>query len=182
MKGRPILQVKTETKDGYSAIQIGFNPKGKSPNKSNRCSRGHAKKAGVEPQQIAQEIRCNNEHEYEQGNVITVENFKDIKLVDVISKTKGKGFQGVVKRWNFAGGPASHGSMFHRRGGSYGLCQWPGRVFKNKKMPGHMGDVSRTTQNLKVVKILPEKNLVLVKGSVPGHKGSLITLRVAKKS
>ncbi len=178
----PVLQVKTLEKDGYSAIQIGFNPKGKSPNKSNRCSRGHAKKAGVEPQQIAQEIRCNNEHEYEQGNVITVENFKDIELVDVISKTKGKGFQGVVKRWNFAGGPASHGSMFHRRGGSYGLCQWPGRVFKNKKMPGHMGDVSRTTQNLKVVKILPEKNLVLVKGSVPGHKGSLITLRVAKKS
>ena len=178
----PVLQVKTLEKDGYSAIQIGFHPKGKSPNKSNRCSRGHAKKAGVEPQQIAQEIRCNNEHEYEQGNVITVENFKDIKLVDVISKTKGKGFQGVVKRWNFAGGPASHGSMFHRRGGSYGLCQWPGRVFKNKKMPGHMGDVSRTTQNLKVVKILPEKNLVLVKGSVPGHKGSLITLRVAKKS
>ena len=178
----PVLQVKTLEKDGYSAIQIGFNPKGKSPNKSNRCSRGHAKKAGVEPQQIAQEIRCNNEHEYEQGNVITVENFKDIKLVDVISKTKGKGFQGVVKRWNFAGGPASHGSMFHRRGGSYGLCQWPGRVFKNKKMPGHMGDVSRTTQNLKVVKILPDKNLVLVKGSVPGHKGSLITLRVAKKS
>ena len=178
----PVLQVKTLEKDGYSAIQIGFNPKGKSPNKSNRCSRGHAKKAGVEPQQIAQEIRCNNEHEYEQGNVITVENFKDIKLVDVISKSKGKGFQGVVKRWNFAGGPASHGSMFHRRGGSYGLCQWPGRVFKNKKMPGHMGDVSRTTQNLKVVKILPEKNLVLVKGSVPGHKGSLITLRVAKKS
>ena len=178
----PVLQVKTLEKDGYSAIQIGFNAKGKSPNKSNRCSRGHAKKAGVEPQQIAQEIRCNNEHEYEQGNVITVENFKDIKRVDVISKTKGKGFQGVVKRWNFAGGPASHGSMFHRRGGSYGLCQWPGRVFKNKKMPGHMGDVSRTTQNLKVVKILPEKNLVLVKGSVPGHKGSLITLRVAKKS
>ena len=178
----PVLQVKTEDKDGYSAIQIGFNPQGKSPNKSNRCSKGHDKKAGVESQQVAQEIRCDDEHEFEKGNVITVENFKDIKLVDVISKTKGKGFQGVVKRWNFAGGPASHGSMFHRRGGSYGLCQWPGRVFKNKKMPGHMGDVSRTTQNLKVVKVLPEKNLVLVKGSVPGHKGSLITLRVAKKS
>jgi large subunit ribosomal protein L3 len=178
----PVLQVKTEDKDGYSAIQIGFNPQGKSPNKSNRCSKGHAKKAGVDCQQVAQEIRCDDQHEFEKGNVITVENFKDIKLVDVISKTKGKGFQGVVKRWNFAGGPASHGSMFHRRGGSYGLCQWPGRVFKNKKMPGHMGDVSRTTQNLKVVKVLPEKNLVLVKGSVPGHKGSLITLRVAKKS
>ena len=87
-----------------------------------------------------------------------------------------------MKRWNFAGGPASHGSMFHRRGGSFGLCQWPGRIFKNKKMPGHMGDVSRTTQNLQVIKILPEKNLLLVKGSVPGHKGSILTLRVAKKS
>ena len=140
------------------------------------------RKLALTLQQVAQEIRCDDKHEFEKGNVITVENFKDIKLVDVISKTKGKGFQGVVKRWNFAGGPASHGSMFHRRGGSYGLCQWPGRVFKNKKMPGHMGDVSRTTQNLKVVKVLPEKNLVLVKGSVPGHKGSLITLRVAKKS
>jgi len=177
----PVLQVKTEDKDGYSAIQIGFNPEGKSPNKSNRCSKGHAKNAGVDSQQVAQEIRCDDGHEFEKGNVITVENFKDIKLVDVISKTKGRGFQGVVKRWDFAGGPASHGSMFHRRGGSYGLCQWPGRVFKNKKMPGHMGDVSRTTQNLKVVKVLPEKNLFLVKGSVPGHKGSLITLRVAKK-
>ena len=85
--------------------------------------------------------------------------FKSVDKVDVVSKTKGKGFQGVVKRWNFGGGPASHGSMFHRRGGSYGLCQWPGRIFKNKKMPGHMGDVSRTTQNLQVVKVLPEKNL-----------------------
>ena len=102
--------------------------------------------------------------------------------VDVSSKTKGKGFQGVVKRWNFSGGPASHGSMFHRRGGSYGLCQWPGRVFKNKKMPGHMGDAKRTTQNLKVVKVIPEKNILLVKGSVPGHKGAILTVRVAKKS
>ena len=175
----PVLQVKTLEKDGYSAIQIGLIRRENLPI-SQIVAQEARQEAGVEPQQIAQEIRCNNEHEYEQGNVITVENFKDIKLVSVISKTKGKGFQGVVKRWNFAGGPASHGSMFHRRGGSYGLCQWPGRVFKNKKMPGHMGGVSRTTQNLKVVKILPEKNLVLVKGSVPGHKGSLITLRVLK--
>ena len=95
---------------------------------------------------------------------------------------KEKDFKGLLKRWNFGGGPASHGSMFHRRGGSYGLCQWPGRVFKNKKMPGHMGDVQRTTQNLKVVKTIPEKNLILVKGSVPGHKGVILTVRVAKKS
>jgi large subunit ribosomal protein L3 len=110
-----------------------------------------------------------------------VTDFADISMVDVVSTTKGKGFQGVVKRWNFGGGPASHGSMFHRRGGSYGLCQWPGRVFKNKKMPGHMGDVQRTTQNLKVVKTIPEKNLILIKGSIPGHKGGILSIRVAKK-
>jgi len=178
----PVLQVKTDDKDGYSAIQIGFNPNGKSPNKANSCSKGHGKKAGLSAQQLLQEFRTDIGHEFKPGTTITVEDFKDIKTVDVVSKTKGKGFQGVVKRWNFAGGPASHGSMFHRRGGSYGLCQWPGRIFKNKKMPGHMGDVSRTTQNLQVVKILSDKNLLLVKGSVPGHKGSIITLRVAKKS
>ena len=153
----PILQVKSIEKEGYSAVQIGFNPKGKSPNKSNKCKTGHAAKANIEPQQLSQEFRLPSEHEYEAGNVLTVDHFKEIKTVDVVSTTKGKGFQGVVKRWNFSGGPASHGSMFHRRGGSYGLCQWPGRVFKNKKMPGHTGNVSRTTQNLKVVKILPEK-------------------------
>ena len=178
----PVLQVKTIAKDGYSAVQIGFNPNGKSPNKANSCLKGHAKKAGVDAQQISQEIRLSDEHDFKQGNIITVDDFKEIKMIDVISKTKGKGFQGVVKRWNFAGGPASHGSMFHRRGGSYGLCQWPGRIFKNKKMPGHMGDVSRTTQNLQIVKVLADKNLLLVKGSVPGHKGSILTLRVAKKS
>ena len=121
------------------------------------------------------------DHNFEIGNTITVEDFKSVDKVDVVSKTKGKGFQGVVKRWNFSGGPASHGSMFHRRGGSYGLCQWPGRIFKNKKMPGHMGDKSRTTQNLQIVKVLAEKNILLIKGSVPGHKGSILTLRVAKK-
>ena len=178
----PVLQVKSEEKDGYSSIQIGYNPSGKSPNKINSCKKGHAKKAGVDAQQISKEIRLSSEHEFEQGNILTVESFKDVKVVDVISKTKGKGFQGVVKRWNFAGGPASHGSMFHRRGGSYGLCQWPGRIFKNKKMPGHMGDVSRTTQNLQVVRVIPEKNILMIKGSIPGHKGGIVTLRVAKKA
>jgi large subunit ribosomal protein L3 len=136
----------------------------------------------VDSQQISKEFRLDTGHDLVQGKSITVDDFKDVKSIDVVSKTKGKGFQGVVKRWNFAGGPASHGSMFHRRGGSYGLCQWPGRIFKNKKMPGHMGDVSRTTQNLEIVKILSEKNLLLVKGSIPGHKGSLLTLRVSKKT
>ena len=177
----PVLQVKNLDKDGYSAIQIGYNPSGKPTNHPNKCQFGLAQKVGVEPQKISQEFLVTTGHNYEEGSKITVDNFKDIQVVDVVSITKGRGFQGVVKRWNFAGGPASHGSMFHRRGGSYGLCQWPGRVFKNKKMPGHMGDVKRTTQNLKVVKILPEKNLFLVKGSVPGSKGTVVTVRIAKK-
>jgi large subunit ribosomal protein L3 len=178
----PVLQVKSTATDGYSAVQIGFNPSGKSPNKSNRAAQGHASKSKVDVQHISQEFRVSDEHNFEGGKSITVEDFAETSFVDVVSTTKGKGFQGVVKRWNFGGGPASHGSMFHRRGGSYGLCQWPGRVFKNKKMPGHMGDVQRTTQNLKVVKIIPEKNLILIKGSVPGHKGGILTVRTAKKS
>ena len=178
----PVLQVKNSSVDGYSAVQIGYNPKGKSPNKVNRSTKGHAAKAKADPQQISKEFRLPEDHSLELGSSITVNDFSEIKMVDVVSTTKGKGFQGVVKRWNFGGGPASHGSMFHRRGGSYGLCQWPGRVFKNKKMPGHIGDVQRTTQNLKVVKTIPEKNLILVKGSVPGHKGGILTVRVAKKS
>ena len=107
--------------------------------------------------------------------------FEGEPKVDVIGTTKGRGFQGVVKRWNFGGGPASHGSMFHRRGGSYGMCQWPGEVIKGKKMPGHFGTDRRTVQNLKVVKILPEKNLILVKGSVPGATGSTVLVRKAIK-
>jgi len=177
----PVLQVKNVDKDGYSAIQIGYNPNGKPANHPNKCNSGIAQKVGVDSQKVSQEFRVGTDHSFEEGSNITVDNFKDIPVVDVVSVTKGRGFQGVVKRWNFAGGPASHGSMFHRRGGSYGLCQWPGRVFKNKKMPGHMGDAKRTTQNLKVVKILPEKNLFLVKGSVPGSKGTIVTVRIAKK-
>jgi large subunit ribosomal protein L3 len=177
----PVLQVKSVESDGYSSVQIGFNPSGKSPNKTNLCNKGHALKAKVDPQQVLKEFRLPAEHDLKLGSILSVSDLSNISMVDVISTTKGRGFQGVVKRWNFGGGPASHGSMFHRRGGSYGLCQWPGRVFKNKKMPGHMGDVQRTTQNLKVVKTIPDKNLILVKGSVPGHKGGILSIRVAKK-
>jgi len=177
----PIMQVKTPDNDGYHSVQIGYNPAGKSQSKVNRCKKGHAVKANVESQQVCKEFHVSPDHDYQPGSVLSVANLKNIPFVDVVSTVKGRGFQGVVKRWNFAGGPASHGSMFHRRGGSYGLCQWPGRVFKNKKMPGHMGNVQRTTQNLKVIKIIPEKNLILVKGSVPGHKGVLLSVRVAKK-
>ena len=173
-----VTQVKTQDRDGYEAVQLGFGSK-KEKNTPNALQ-GHFKKAKTTPKSALAEF--SNFEDLNLGDTVNVEIFSEGEFVDIAGTSKGKGFQGVVKRWNFAGGPASHGSMFHRRGGSYGLCQWPGRIFKNKKMPGHMGDVSRTTQNLQVVKILSDKNLLLVKGSVPGHKGSILTLRVAKKS
>lgn len=176
----PVTQVKTEEKDGYSAVQIGFGSK-----KESRLSQpelGHLKKAGVDPVSKLQEFRTNGEGgEYNTGDVLTVEKFSENQKVDVIATAKGHGFQGVVKRWGFSGGPASHGSMFHRRGGSYGMCQWPGEILKGKKMPGRMGGGSRTTQNLKIVKVIPEKNLLLVKGSLPGYNGSMVTVRPAIK-
>jgi len=175
----PIVQVKRVEKDGYNAIQIGFGAK-KEKN-TVKAAAGHFGKAGVAPQRILREIRLDGEPEQEAGSELTVGIFEGEAKVDVIGETKGRGFQGVVKRWNFSGGPASHGSMFHRRGGSYGMCQWPGEVMKGKKMPGHYGTDRRTVQNLKVVKILPEKNLILVKGSVPGATGSTVFVRKAIK-
>ena len=175
-----VVQVKTVDKDGYSAVQIGFNPDFKKP-QSIKPLAGHCEKHGVEPQAVLSEFRVEEDEEFEAGASLTVEKFSAGEKIDVVATTKGRGFQGVVKRWNFAGGPDSHGSMFHRRGGSYGLCQWPGHIFKNKKMPGHMGARSRTVQNLRVIKIVPAKNLILVKGSIPGHNGTLVTIRPAKK-
>ncbi len=176
----PVTQIKSSEKDGYNAVQIGFCPQ-----KEHRLSKaaiGHIKKAGVQPVAELQEFRTNGEVELNLGDVLSVERFEAGQKIDVVGTSKGRGFQGVVKRYGFAGGPASHGSMFHRRGGSYGMCQWPGHVIKGKKMPGHMGDVRRTVQNLEVVKIIAEKNLILVKGSIPGSRGSLVTVRTAIKA
>ena len=176
----PVVQVKNQEKDGYSAIQIGFGSK-KEKNTSNGA-KGHFRKAGTAPQRFLREIRLAEDSDAEVGSSLTVEIFENDSKVDVIGETKGRGFQGVVKRWNFAGGPASHGSMFHRRGGSYGMCQWPGKVIKGKKMPGQFGTHRRTVQNLNIVKILPEKNLLLLKGSVPGANGSTLVIRKAIKT
>jgi large subunit ribosomal protein L3 len=175
----PVVQVKREETDGYNAIQIGFGSK-KEKNTSNGAL-GHFKKAGTSALRHLREIRLDSEPQEEAGSNLTVEIFEGEAQVDVIGTTKGRGFQGVIKRWHFAGGPASHGSMFHRRGGSYGMCQWPGKVIKGKKMPGRFGTDRRTVQNLKVIKILPEKNLILVKGSVPGATGSTVLVRKAIK-
>lgn len=175
----PVVQVKTEETDGYNAIQIGFGKRKAS--RTTQAAAGHFKKGGVEPTQLLKEIRCNAAPEQKAGDVLTVEGIEEGSKVDIIGTSKGKGFQGVVRRYGFAGGPASHGSMFHRRGGSYGMCQWPGEVYKGRKMPGHMGSKQRTVQNLKVVKIIKDKNLILVKGSIPGANGEYVMVRDAKK-
>lgn len=175
----PVTQIKTADKDGYTAVQVGYGVKKESRVKE--PVRGHLKKAGVEPVRLLREFRVEDTDGYGAGDVLTVEKFTAGEKVDVISVTKGRGFQGVVKRFGFAGGPASHGSMFHRRGGSFGCRQDPGRVIKGKKMPGHMGNVRRTVQNLPIVQILPEKNVILIKGSLPGPNGGLVTVRPSKK-
>ncbi len=175
----PVIQIKTVEKDGYEALQIGHG-KRKSKNTS-KALQGHFKKAGTDNLHTLKEVRGNVEG-FETGQTLSVQDFMETPKVDVIGITKGHGFQGVVKRWNFAGGPASHGSMFHRRGGSYGLCQWPGEVHKGKKMPGQFGNHRRTVQNMKVVKVMPEKNLILLKGSVPGANGSEVIIRSALKA
>lgn len=175
----PVTQVKTVEKDGYAAVQIGYGPQ-----KEGRLTRpelGHLKKAGVDAVRVLQEFLLADGESYETGETLTVEKFTEVEKVDVIGMSKGQGFQGVVKRYGFSGGPASHGSMTHRRGGSYGFCQDPGHVIKGKKMPGHMGSKRRTVQNLRVVKVDAEKNLLLVKGSLPGPNGSLVTVRPARK-
>ncbi len=176
----PVVQVKTEEKDGYNAVQIGF-----SPQKESRLSKaevGHLKKAGVETVSQLREVRASEPPAEKPGDILTVSLFSEGQMIDVVGVTKGKGFQGVVKRFRMSGGPASHGSMFHRRGGSIGQRQTPGHVFKNKKMPGRMGGRRRTVQNLSVVKVVEDKNLLLVRGSIPGANGDYVLVRSAKKA
>ena len=142
---------------------------------------GHFKKNNVPAAQTLAEVRSETAPTQKAGDILSADIFKEGQFVDVIGTTKGRGFQGVMKRHNFGGGPAAHGSMFHRRGGSYGMRQTPGHIFRGKKMPGHMGDVRRTMQNLQVVKIIADKNIILVKGSIPGAENCLVFVRDAKK-
>ncbi|MCX6946009.1 MAG: 50S ribosomal protein L3 [Opitutales bacterium] len=175
-----VVQVKTTETDGYNAVQIGFSTK-KTKNAS-KAEQQHAAKAGLaHTPRVLSEVRLTTASTLKVGDVVTVAAFTEGQLVDVIGVTKGKGFQGVVKRFRVAGGPAAHGSMFHRRIGSIGMRQTPGRVWKNQAMPGHMGSEARTVQNLRVVKILAEKNLILVKGAIPGANGDDVIVRAAIK-
>jgi large subunit ribosomal protein L3 len=175
-----VVQVKTTATDGYNAVQIGFSMK-KSKNTS-AAEKQHAAKAGLtDAPRVLSEVRLTDAPTLKVGDIVNVTTFTEGQLVDVIGVTKGKGFQGVVKRFRVAGGPATHGSMFHRRIGSVGMRQTPGRVWKNQAMPGHMGQLQRTMQNLRVVKIIAEKNLILVKGAIPGANGDDVIVRSAIK-
>jgi large subunit ribosomal protein L3 len=175
-----VVQVKTVETDGYHAVQIGFSTK-KSKNAS-AAELAHAKKANLDnAPRVLSEVRLDAVSTLKVGDVVNVTSFTEGMLVDVIGITKGKGFQGVVRRWRVAGGPAAHGSMFHRRIGSIGMRQTPGRTWKNQAMPGHMGSVHRTVQNLTVVKVIADKNLILVKGAVPGANGDDLIVRSAIK-
>jgi large subunit ribosomal protein L3 len=175
-----VVQVKTVATDGYNAVQLGFSAK-KAKNTS-RAELNHAKKAGLEvAPRVLGEVRLGEAPTHKVGDVVTVAAFAEGQFVDVIGVTKGKGFQGVVRRFRVGGGPAAHGSMFHRRIGSIGMRQTPGRSWKNQRMPGHMGSEKRTMQNLRVVKIIAEKNLLLVKGAIPGANGDDVIVRTAIK-
>ena len=179
-KGR-ILDVITKEKRGYDAIQVGF---GKIKNsKLTKQMKGFFAKKSTEPKKILKEFRVDNISEYKQGNEIGLELFKDQKFVDITSKTIGKGFAGVMKRYNFSGLRASHGvSVSHRAHGSTGQNQDPGKVFKGKKMAGHMGDKIRTIQNLEIIKSDFENNLIFIKGSIPGSKNSLVFIQKNSKN
>ncbi len=167
-----VTQIKTVEKDGYAAVQVGFE-EAKEKN-TTKPMMGHFKKAGTTPKRHLAEFKFDEEHNL--GDVITVELFNDASYVDVTGTSKGKGFQGVVKRHGFGGvGQSTHGQDDRlRKPGSIGACATPSRVFKNLRMGGHMGDEQVTTHNLQVIKVIPEHNLLLIKGSVPGYKGSIV--------
>ena len=179
-RGR-ILDVITNEKRGYNAIQVGF---GKIKNsKLTNQMKGFFKKKSTEPRKILREFRVNDVANYKEGNEIGLELFKDQKFVDITSKTIGKGFAGVMKRYNFSGLRASHGvSVSHRSHGSTGQNQDPGKVFKGKKMAGHMGNKLRTIQNLEIIKSDLENSLMFVKGSVPGAKNTIVFIQKNKKN
>ena len=173
-----VTQIKTTENDGYTAIQVGFqDAKEKSLNKPQK---GHLAAANTLKKHL-KEFRVDSVEEYTVGQEIKADLFAAGELIDVTGISKGKGFQGPIKRHGQSRGPETHGSRYHRRPGSMGACSYPGRVFKNKKLAGHMGSVKVTVQNLEVVKVDAEKNLLLIKGAIPGAKGSVVTVKAAIK-
>ncbi|HPO91124.1 MAG TPA: 50S ribosomal protein L3 [Victivallales bacterium] len=176
-----VLEVKNSKKHGYSSVQIGFG-KAKAKNVS-KPIKGHCKAAGLQdnPPAKIMEIRLDSDPEFKPGDQIKTDIFSADEFVDVVGTSKGKGFQGVVKRWNFGGGRASHGGAWTRRTGSIGCKERPGNIIKGKKMHGHLGNQRVTVQNLKVVRVEPEENLIYIKGAVPGANGSFVLIKNAIK-
>lgn len=170
-----VLQKKTVETDGYAALQVGFGAK--KNQRVNKPEMGHFRKAGQGAFQYLRELRVESVDAVNVGDAILCDAvFAAGDIIDVTATSKGKGFQGVIKRWNFSGGRATHGSMFHRSAGGIGASAWPSRVFKGKRMAGQMGNARVTTQNLQIVEIRAEKNLILVKGAIPGPKNGLVTI------
>ncbi|MBQ6137286.1 MAG: 50S ribosomal protein L3 [Kiritimatiellae bacterium] len=177
----PVVQLKTLENDGYVAAQLGFGPQ-----KAKRLAKAqqkHFEKAGVEAMKVLKEFAMEDgDKELKVGDKVTVSNFEGVKYVDVTGVTKGKGFAGVLKRYNFAGGNMTHGGHSKRRTGGLAARDLPGWIEKGKKMPGHMGDVSRKAVNLEVVQIRPEDNALLVKGSIPGARNGIVIVRKSLKN
>jgi len=174
-----IVQIKTPEKEGYSALQLGFGKRRE--RLFNKPTKGHFSKANVKPRPVLKEFRVDSVEEYEVGTQISVDIFETGERVDVTGTSKGKGFQGVIKRHNFHRGPKTHGSHSYRRTGSIGASADPSRVVKGKKMPGRMGNKRITVKNLEVVKIDTERNIILVRGAVPGAINSYIMIAKHKK-
>jgi len=174
-----VVQQKNEEQDAYNAVQLGFEDQ--KPQRLTKAVAGHFAKANVTAKRHLREVRLEKGESYPVGQEFDVSVFEGVAHVDVTATTKGRGFQGVVKRYRMAGGPAAHGSGFHRRPGSIGMREKPGRVFKGKRMPGHMGNVTVTTQNLKVVAVRIAENVLLVRGAVPGPNGGIVYVSKALK-
>ena len=175
-----VIQIKTVENDGYNAIKVGYGDiREKLVNKP---MQGQFKKAGSPLKRFTKEFRLEDVSAYTVGQEFTVDIFTAGEKIDVSGISKGKGFQGVIKRWNASRGPMSHGSKFHRAVGSMGASSDPSKTFKNKHMPGHMGNVKRTVINLEVVKVMPEKNIILIKGGIPGPNKGTVVIRNAVKA
>ncbi|MGE5581630.1 MAG: 50S ribosomal protein L3 [Bacillota bacterium] len=173
-----VVQKKTVATDGYDAVQLGFNEQ--KERLSNKPLKGHFSKAGVKPFKFLREFRTEAAENFELGQVIKADVFNEGEFVDVTGTSKGKGFAGVIKRWNFNRAPMAHGSMYHRRTGSLGATD-AARVFKNRRLPGRLGGEQTTIQGLKVVKVDPERNLLLIKGAIPGPNGSFVVVKKTVK-
>ncbi|MFN8790294.1 MAG: 50S ribosomal protein L3 [Bdellovibrionales bacterium] len=170
-----VSQVKTKEQDGYEAVQLACSPK--KVKNSSKAEKGHFAKAGFEGgARYVKELRQSLPEGASIGSAVSIESLSKGDVVKMTSRSKGKGFQGSVKRWNFAGGPATHGSHFHRQPGSSGNRTWPGRVMPGKRFPGHLGDETVTVRNIEIVDVIPSENVVMVKGPVPGARNTLVKL------